>query len=92
MKAIFSLVPTPSTLETSTGSWNFWYRGEHPAEAADLAHHAPGESPVGQVLDALLGAVRTFDVDTAVSVCDGSLCQSRVHFREGFTRGDEQLF
>ena len=80
-KAIFSLVPTPSTLETSTGSAILLLvDGKQPAEAADLAQNAAVEGLVGQVLDALLGAVGALDVHAGIGVGDGAvfgrlLCQ-----------------
>ena len=80
-KAIFSLVPTPSTLETRTGSEILLLvDGEEPAEAADLAQHPAIEGLMGKILDALLGAISTLDVHASVGVGDGAgfcrlLCQ-----------------
>ena len=71
-KATFSLVPTPSTLETSTGSANFLVDRKQPAEAADLAEHAAVESLVRQILDALLGAIGALDVDAGIGVGNGA--------------------
>ena len=44
---------------------------EQPAESADFAQHSLGEGFVGQILDALLGAVATIDADTGIGVGDG---------------------
>src|ERR1017187_620005 len=43
---------------------------EQPAEATDLAQHSLGEGFVGQILDALLGAVAAIDADTGIGVGD----------------------
>ena len=53
--ATLSLVPTPSTLETSTGSRYFLSTENKPAKAANFAQYALGEGLVGKILDALLG-------------------------------------
>src|SRR5260221_9383457 len=52
--------------------------GKHAAEAADLAHHSTGEGAVGQVLDALLGAIGAANVNTAIGVSIRSLFQSKI--------------
>ena len=44
---------------------------EQPAEAADLAQHALGEGLVGEILDALLGAVGLVDIYARIGVSDG---------------------
>ena len=70
-KAILSLVPTPSTLETSTGSsvLGLIHR-EESAKPANFTQHAAGKGLVSQILDALLGAVGAIDIHTGVSVGD----------------------
>ena len=54
--------------------------GKQPAKAANLAQHAAVEGLVGQILDALLGAIGALDVNTGVGVGDAAglgslLCQ-----------------
>ena len=85
-KASLSLVPTPSTLETSTGSVNFFLSMEEPAKAADLAEHAALKVWCARILDALLGAVGLLDVDACVGVGEASrlgrlICQGWIPFR-----------
>ena len=87
-KAIFSLVPTPSTLETSTGSSVLLLvDGEQAAEAADLAQDAAIEGLMGEILDALLGAIGALNIDAGVGVSDGAgfsrLCQGLEFHPEG---------
>ena len=43
---------------------------EEAAEAADFAKHVAGEGALGEVLDALLGAVAAGDVDSGIGVGD----------------------
>ena len=80
-KAIFSLVPTPSTLETSTGSRYFFLSmANRPPKPPISLKHAAIESLMGQILDALLGAVGALDVHAGIGVGDGAgfsrlLCQ-----------------
>ena len=47
--------------------------GEEAAEAANLAEYSLGESLVGEILDALLGAVAAFNIHARVGVGDRSL-------------------
>ena len=73
-KAIFSLVPTPSTLDTRIGSTHFCFvDGEQAAKAADFAQHAAGKGLVGQILDPLLGAIGAVNIYTGIGVGDSAL-------------------
>ena len=68
-EAIFSLVPTPSALETSTGSFQrLRSRAKERAERANAAEHAAGESARGQAANALLGLVGARDIDACIGV------------------------
>src|SRR5579872_431656 len=45
--------------------------GEKAAEAANFTNHPAGEGAMGQVFDALLGAVRAVNINSTVSVSNG---------------------
>src|ERR1035438_9114234 len=74
--AIFSLVPTPSTLDTNTGPVYLVLSTQNSPPnppvslrtPADFAEHTPGKGLVRQILDALLGAIRAADVHPGVGV------------------------
>ena len=71
-KAILSLVPTPSTLLTRTGSEILLLvDGEQAAEAANVAENTFVEGTVRQVFNALLGPVGALNVYTGVGVGNG---------------------
>ena len=62
--------------------------GKQAAKAADLAEHAAVKGFMGEVLDALLGAIGALNVDTGVGVSDGAvfgrlLCQGSEFHPEG---------
>ena len=64
MNATFSFVPTPSALDTSTGSrQRVAVEPEQPAEGADLGQHAGRERRPRERLDAADGLVAGVDVD-----------------------------
>jgi hypothetical protein len=52
------------------GLFVFAVEAEEAAEAADFAENIAGEGALGEVLDALLGAIAGGDVDTGVGVGD----------------------
>jgi hypothetical protein len=71
MKASFSFVPTPSTLETSTGSsMPERSRLEHGAEAADVLQHVVVEGAADEFLDLADRLVGRVDVDAGVLVAE----------------------
>src|ERR1019366_531227 len=66
----------------------FLVDGEEPAKAANLAQHSAIEGLVGEILDALLGAIGALDVYASVGVSNGSgfcrlLCQVSGSSSEG---------
>src|SRR6185312_15151774 len=65
--------------------------GEHAPEAADFAHHSRSERAMGQVFNALLGAVGAVNINAAIGIGDGSLFQIRGPFVIIFagTKSDE---
>ena len=66
--AIFSFVPTPSALETSTGSRHFLSSANKSAERTDPADHAARERARSQAPDALLGLIRKRNIHTCFGV------------------------
>ena len=72
MNATFSLVPTPSALETSTGSRHCGgIELEEAAERSDVGQHAGREGGFRQLLDAADRFVARVDVDTGRLVVHG---------------------
>ena len=55
----------------------FPVNGEHAAEAADFTHHSRSERTMGEVFNALLGAVGAVNVNAAVGIGNGSLFQKQ---------------
>ena len=77
-KAILSLVPTPSALETRTGC--LYLSGvelEEAAKAADFAQDVAGEGALGEVLDTLLGTVAAGNIDPGIGVGDWTFSELR---------------
>ena len=87
-KATFSLVPTPSALETSTGCGKLLQvQRKEAAESADLREYMLVECLARQHLDALLGAVARGDVHPGVGVGGMDFCHCRLRI---CTRGVER--
>src|SRR6185312_9894994 len=58
----------------------FLVDGKHAAEAADLADDAGRERTMGEIFNALLGAVGAVNINAAIGIGYGSLFQSRNPF------------
>jgi len=69
--ATFNLVPTPSTLETSTGSRYFLSTENRPPNPPISLSTPLGKRLVGKILDALFGTVATINADTGIGVGNG---------------------
>ena len=73
----------------------FLVDGKHAAEAADLAHYSRRERAMGEVFNALLGAVGAVNINAAIGIGDGSLFQMRkvrLYLCIAGTRGDGVLY
>ena len=83
-KATFSLVPTPSALETSTGCGNFSRSSANrPPKPPISRQHMLVEGLARQHLDALLAPVADGDVDAGIGVAH----RARLLARLGILRG-----
>ena len=73
-KATFSLVPTPSTLETSTGLDGLpAAERKQPSKSADFREHTRSEGASRERFDSLLGEIRLIDVYTGVAIAGNEL-------------------